>query len=65
LQKAALKAVNTPDIRFHYAVALMKAGNRYRAKEELERLLLDFPKFGQHEQASKLLAELKASAASL
>jgi putative PEP-CTERM system TPR-repeat lipoprotein len=63
LQKAATKAANAPEIRYHYAVGLLKWGKRYRAKEELERLLLDFPKFPQHAQASKLLAELKTTGA--
>jgi putative PEP-CTERM system TPR-repeat lipoprotein len=60
LQKASAKAANASEIRYHYAVGLFKAGDQYRAKEELDRLLLDFPKFTRREEASKLLAELRS-----
>jgi putative PEP-CTERM system TPR-repeat lipoprotein len=59
LKRAAAASVNSSEIRYHYAFGLLKAGNTFRAKEELERLLLDFPAFKNSEQAVKLTAALK------
>ncbi|MPZ45394.1 MAG: PEP-CTERM system TPR-repeat protein PrsT [Betaproteobacteria bacterium] len=59
LRKASALAPKTPQIRYHYAQGLAKAGERTKAKEELERLLLDFPKFPGSGEAMKRLADLR------
>ena len=59
LRKAAGLAARSPDIRFHYASGLAAAGDKVRAREELERLLVDFPKFADSDKALKLLEEIR------
>ncbi|MCC6531301.1 MAG: PEP-CTERM system TPR-repeat protein PrsT [Burkholderiales bacterium] len=59
LKKAKAISPKSPEIRFHYARALVAAGDTAVAKEELERLLLDFPAFSEHGAAMKLLTALR------
>src|SRR5690606_92552 len=59
LKRASSLSPKSPDIRFHYASGLAKAGDTLNAKEELERLLMDFPKFSQNDEVMKLLSELR------
>jgi len=59
LRKAAALAPKAPDIRFHLAQGLMRSGDKSAARAELERVLVEFPKFSQHDVAMKLLAELR------
>lgn len=61
LKSASEKATKSAEIRFHYAQALHKAGDKAAAKEQLERLLLEFPKFDGSDAAVKLLASLRQS----
>jgi predicted Zn-dependent protease len=61
LKKAAGLAPKSPEIRFHYVQALVKLGDKQSAKNELERLLVEFPKFSESANATKLLATLRAS----
>jgi len=62
LKKAVESAPRAPEIRLHYAQGLAKSGNVFRAREELDRLMLDFPKFSGSTEAAKLAAELKHKA---
>jgi predicted Zn-dependent protease len=48
-----------PEIRYHYAVALSRAGKRDEAVQLLRGLLADAPAFDSHEQATRLLAEMQ------
>jgi putative PEP-CTERM system TPR-repeat lipoprotein len=57
LEKAHTRAKNSPEIQYHYAAALMKAGNKAKAKPLLEQLVKGKP-FPQLEDAKRLLAQL-------
>ena len=58
LQEAATKAPYIPDIRYHMAAALNKAGRRDEARKELD-LLLKFNKaFPERDKAAALRAQL-------
>lgn len=59
LGNAAKMAPKSPEIRYHYVQALAKNGDRTSAREELERLLIDFPEFTDSKSAFGLLAELR------
>ena len=59
LQKAVAAAPNAHEIRFHLAQAWLKAGDKAKARNELERLLASDAKFPQRAEAMKLLNELK------
>jgi putative PEP-CTERM system TPR-repeat lipoprotein len=61
LRKAASLAPKSPDIRFHYASGLAKSGDRVQAKEQLERLLIEFPDFSEAAAAMSMLTELRKS----
>jgi putative PEP-CTERM system TPR-repeat lipoprotein len=58
LQKAVEAAPKAPEIRFHLAQALFKAGDKVKARDELERLLSGEAKFARQEEALALLKEL-------
>jgi predicted Zn-dependent protease len=60
LKEASGLSPKAPEIRYHYVQALVKAGDREKAKAELERLLVEFPKF-ESKDAMKLLAGLRDS----
>ena len=57
LEKAHTRAKNSPEIQYHYAAALVKAGNKTKAKPLLEQLVKGQP-FPQREDAKRLLAQL-------
>jgi len=59
LQKAVAAAPQAHEIRFHLAQAWLKAGDKAKARSELERLLATDAKFPQRAEAMKLLNELK------
>jgi putative PEP-CTERM system TPR-repeat lipoprotein len=59
LKTAAELAPKNPEIRVHYAQALVQAGQRNQGKDELERLLLAFPRFAEAQPALALLNELR------
>jgi len=59
LQKAVADAPGAQEIRFHLAQAWLKAGERLKARGELERLLADDAKFPQRAEAVALLEQLK------
>ena len=48
-----------PEIRYHYAAALGRAGKREQSARLLQGLLADVPSFESHEEATRLLAELQ------
>ena len=48
-----------PEIRYHYAAALSRAGKREESARVLQGLLADVPSFEGHEDATRLLAELQ------
>ena len=60
LQKAvALAAKPAPGHRYHYAQALIKTGDRARARQELQRLLADTPNSPYEKEAKDLLKDLR------
>ncbi len=60
LAKAAGLLRNSPDVRYHYAAALAKLGEKDKARAEL-RAALDLKQpFSEREQANALLAQLEA-----
>jgi cellulose synthase operon protein C len=48
-----------PDVRYHYAVALAKAGRKAAAQQELKALLEAFESFPQREDAQRLMSQLR------
>jgi len=59
LQKAVAAAPNAHEIRYHLAQAWLKAGDKSKARSELERLLASDAKFPQRAEAANLLKQLK------
>jgi len=59
LQKALSAAPKSQEIRYHLSQAWLKAGDKIKAREELERLLLAPDKFPQQAEALMLLQELR------
>lgn len=59
LQKAVAAAPGVPAIRYHYAQALMKAGERSRAKTELQQVVNTNIQFPEKAEATRLLAQLQ------
>jgi Flp pilus assembly protein TadD len=59
LSAAILSAPNNPDIQYHLAVALQRAGRRADAQATLENLLASGVSFSDKAEAEKLLQELK------
>jgi len=59
LQKAVAAAPDAHEIRYHLAQAWLKAGDKSKARNELERLLATDAKFPQQAEANKLLKQLK------
>ena len=59
LQKAVAAAPAAHEIRFHLAQAWLKAGDKAKARSELERLQATDAKFPQQAEAMKLLEQLK------
>ncbi|BAN36794.1 hypothetical protein SCD_n02995 [Sulfuricella denitrificans skB26] len=55
LQKAVALAPTNPEIGFHYAVALAKAGDRQKARKQLEAVLASGLSFPQQDEAKALL----------
>ena len=58
LQKAAGLAPQLLDIRYHYAAALNKSGDKAGARKELTDLLAQNKPFGQIDEARALLKTL-------
>lgn len=58
LEKAVADSKSQPDIRYHYAAALAQAGQRDKARRELQELTRGEAKFASSAEAQKLLAEL-------
>jgi putative PEP-CTERM system TPR-repeat lipoprotein len=58
LQKAAAEAPETLEIRYHYAAALAKSGDKAKAKKELEGLLSSGKPFPQEAEAKALLKQM-------
>ncbi|WP_283204903.1 XrtA/PEP-CTERM system TPR-repeat protein PrsT [Chitinivorax sp. B] len=58
IEQAFRKNGRQPDINYHYAVALAKAGDRLTAKERLEELLKTNPNFIDAAEAKYLLEQL-------
>lgn len=61
MQDALKQFPDNPEIRWHLAVALEKAGNKREAKVELDRLLTSGIRFQQESQARALLEQLRSS----
>ena len=59
LQEAATKAPHLPDIRYHMAAALEKAGRREEARKELDRLLKSSKTFDERDNAEALRDQLR------
>ena len=58
LDKAAALAPKANDIRYHLAAGLHKAGDKARARKELDKALADGKPFAQVEEARALLKQL-------
>ena len=58
LERAAVKAPDVPAIRYHYAQALARNGEREQSRAILEELLSQEQAFGEKEEARQLLQEL-------
>jgi Tfp pilus assembly protein PilF len=58
LQEAATKAPHIPEIRYHMAAALVKAGRREEARKELDRLLKSSKTFPERDKAEALREQL-------
>jgi putative PEP-CTERM system TPR-repeat lipoprotein len=58
IQKAGALQPESLDIRYHLAIALMKSGNKVKAKKELEYLLAKGKEFTKGEEARALLKQL-------
>jgi Tfp pilus assembly protein PilF len=58
LKKAASGPATRPDIRYHYAAALAKAGERDAARAQLIELMRTKEQYSTAAEARKLLAEL-------
>ena len=54
-----MRAPHLPEIRYHMAVALDKAGRKGEARKELERLLRDNKDFAQAKNAQALLDQIQ------
>lgn len=61
LNKAKTSAPGVPTIHYHYAVALDKAGQSTKAKQELQTLLSNKKPFPERKDAERLLSRLAAS----
>ncbi len=59
LQKASTSAPNTTEIRYHLALGLVKAGDKVKARTELQTLLRQWEQpFAQKDEAKALLDKL-------
>ncbi len=58
LKQAIEKLPDVPDVRYHYAVALLKSGEQAEAKKRLNQLLQSDPLFEGREDAQGLLEKL-------
>jgi putative PEP-CTERM system TPR-repeat lipoprotein len=58
LRRAAAKDPKSPEIQYHLAMALGKAGDKAQARRVLENLLAGDQKFPQREAAQQLLKQL-------
>ena len=58
LEKAAAKAPQANDIRYHLAAGLFKAGDKARARQELDKALADGKPFTQMDEAQALRKQL-------
>jgi len=59
LQEAASKAPHIPEIRYHMAVGLHKAGRDEEARKELKRVLQKNPDFADADKAKALVERLE------
>lgn len=59
LQKAVAAAPAAQEIRFHLAQALLKSGDKVKARAELERIQTNGTKFPQETEAMNMLKQLK------
>ncbi len=57
LQKAVSLAPNSPEIGYHYAVALFKSGDKQKARKQLEHALASGQSFPQQDEARALLKQ--------
>lgn len=58
LQKAAALAPQTPEVRYHFAVGLLKSGDKAAARKELEQLVASGKNFSSLDDAKALLKQL-------
>jgi len=58
LQKASGLAPESAEIRYHYAQALVKAGDKSKARKEIEQLLANAKGFAKADEARALLKQL-------
>jgi len=58
LRKAIAKAPESLTLRYHYAVALARSGDKAQARQELEKLMASDQKFPEVDDAKKMLNNL-------
>lgn len=58
LAVAAAAAPKQPDIQFHNAMALAKTGDTAAARQKIQEVLAQYPKFSSRAEAEKALAEM-------
>lgn len=58
LRKAIAKTPKATAVRYHYAVALARTGNKAEARKQLEKLLNETPRFPEADAAQSLLKSL-------
>ncbi len=58
LTKATQAAPKLPGIRYHYAAALARSGDKTSARKELEKMLVDRTPFSERQEAETLLKGL-------
>lgn len=58
LQKASALAPQAPEVRYHFAVGLLKSGDKVAARKELEQLVASGKNFSRLEDAKILLKQL-------
>lgn len=58
LRKAVAQAPDSPTVGYHYAMGLIKSGDRVQARKELQRVVRSKQKFPEIDEARTVLAEL-------
>lgn len=58
IQKAIIQMPESPDVRYHLGIGLMKSGNKPAARKEFEQILSSNKEFAKKEEMKSLLKQL-------